>query len=121
MTEAVEKVEPDAEERVEVAELERVEGSSKELPPTLTSFAFSWLISRLAGTLPRLVETVVGVEAIEVEVAKSKRSFPLLFFSDCVPFGLIRSFRKILFSPMSGACSASASKEFFTATGAGNA
>ena len=41
----------------------------------ITSFAFSWLISRLAGTLPRLVDEV------DVEEEISKCSFPLLFFS----------------------------------------
>ena len=102
--EAVEKVEPDAGERVEVAELERVEGSSKELPPTLTSFAFSWLISRLAGTLPRLVDTV------EVDNKIDPDAFPLLFFSDCVPPCFTRSLSCTLLSPTSGANSDSSAE-----------
>ena len=41
-----------------------------------TSFGFTSLISRLAGTLPRLVET-------EVEISEARScSFPFLFFSD---------------------------------------
>ena len=108
--EAVEKVPPDVEERVEVTELERVNDSSIELSPTITSFAFSWLISRLAGTLPRLVDTV------EVDNKIDPDAFPLLFFSDCVPLGLMRSFSWILLSPTSGAKS-NAAKLFAVDTG----
>ena len=59
MAEVVEKVEPEAAEKVEPEAVEKVDAAHL----LFTSFAFSWLISRLAGTLPRLVETVVGVEA----------------------------------------------------------
>ena len=96
--EAVEKVEPDAGERVEVAALEKVEDS------TFTSFAFSWLISRLAGTLPRLVDTV------EVDNKIDPDAFPLLFFSDCVPPCFTRSLSCTLLSPTSGANSDSSAE-----------
>ena len=86
---AVEKVPPEAEERVEVTELASGQ-------PTITSFAFSWLISRLAGTLPRLVD-IVGVDnKIDPD------AFPLLFFSDCVPPIFTRSLSCTLLSPTSG-------------------
>ena len=102
--EAVEKVPPDVEERVEVTELERVDDSSIELSPAITSFAFSWLISRLAGTLPRLVDTV------EVDNKIDPDAFPLLFFSDCVPPCFTRSLSCTLLSPTSGANSDSSAE-----------
>ena len=98
MAEAVEKVEPEAVEKVDDKHL------------LFTSFAFSWLISRLAGTLPRLVDTV------EVDNKIDPDAFPLLFFSDCVPLGLMRSFSWILLSPTSGAKS-NAAKLFAVDTG----
>ena len=101
MAEAVEKAEPEAEDKVEPEAEDKVDD---------TSFAFSWLVSRLAGTLPRLVGTV------EVDNKIDPDAFPLLFFSDCVPLGLMRSFSWILLSPTSGAKS-NAAKLFAVDTG----
>ena len=56
----MEKFEPGAVGEVEIEELD-LAMLIQEIGTT--SFGFSSLISRLAGTLPRLVETVVGVEA----------------------------------------------------------
>ena len=106
MAEAVEKVEPEAAEKVEPDAVEKVDATHL----LFTSFAFSWLISRLAGTLPRLVDTV------EVDNKIDPDAFPLLFFSDCVPLGLMRSFSWILLSPMSGEKS-KAAKLFAVDTG----
>ena len=69
-----------------------------------TSFAFSWLISRLAGTLPRLVDTVEADNKIDPD------AFPLLFFSDCVPPCFTRSMSCTLLSPTSGANSDSSAE-----------
>ena len=106
MAEVVEKVEPEAAEKVEPEAVEKVDATHL----LFTSFAFSWLISRLAGTLPRLVDTV------EVDNKIDPDAFPLLFFSDCVPLGLMRSFSWILLSPTSGAKS-NAAKLFAVDTG----
>ena len=101
MAEAVEKVEPEAVEKVEPEAVEKVD--AKHL--LFTSFAFSWLISRLAGTLPRLVDTVEVDNKIDALDA-----FPLLFFSDCVPPCFTRSMSCTLLSPTSGANSASSAE-----------
>ena len=100
MAEAVEKVEPEAVEKVEPEAVEKVD--AKHL--LFTSFAFSWLISRLAGTLPRLVDTV------EVDNKIDPDAFPLLFFSDCVPPCFTRSLSCTLLSPTSGANSDSSAE-----------
>ena len=100
MAEAVEKVEPEAVEKVEPEAVEKVD--AKHL--LFTSFAFSWLISRLAGTLPRLVDTV------EVDNQINPDAFPLLFFSDCVPPCFTRSLSCTLLSPTSGANSKSSAE-----------
>ena len=95
MAEAVEKAEPEAEDKVEPEAEDKVDD---------TSFAFSWLVSRLAGTLPRLVGTV------EVDNKIDPDAFPLLFFSDCVPPCFTRSLSCTLLSPTSGANSKSNSE-----------
>ena len=106
MAEVVEKVEPEAAEKVEPEAVEKVDATHL----LFTSFAFSWLISRLAGTLPRLVDTV------EVDNKIDPDAFPLLFFSDCVPPCFTRSLSCTLLSPTSGAKS-SAEKRLVVGVG----
>ena len=71
--EAVDNIDDEVVGEIDEVETEDLEDTMLIQDMGTTSFGSTSLISRLAGTLPRLVET-------EVEI--SECSFPLLFFSD---------------------------------------
>ena len=74
--EAVGNIDEEVVGEIEEVETEDLEDTMLMQDMGTTSFGSTSLISRLAGTLPRLVET-------EVEISEARScSFPLLFFSD---------------------------------------